>query len=220
MIEINLLPEELRKKESVRIALPDIPIKKTLILFTLGFVVLQLLLSLAALAVALRASGMTHEIEMLTQTLQETKKIKSQTIASLNRLKDIRNLTDKKFYWSSVLDALTDSVTKGIWLRSLTLEEGLAETPKKPAVSSGSSASGKKTEALSPKTQIMKLEGSVYAPSQETAFIGKFVKALKEHDYLKNLFSEIELSNINQRKISEYDVFDFVLLCKFKRDKI
>ena len=46
MIEINLLPQELRKKESVKIALPDIPIKKTLIIAFGSFFGLQLLFTM------------------------------------------------------------------------------------------------------------------------------------------------------------------------------
>ena len=221
MILINLLPPDLKRRETSKLVMPEIPIKKTLISLAAGLVVIQVLLSVVALGVAMRASGVKHEIATLSEQLQETKKIKSQTISSQNKLRDIRALTAEKFYWASVLSALTESATKGVWLRSLVLTEGLAATAKRapPAVKGGGTA--KRTDpATAPKTKIVKLEGSVYAPGQETAYIGKFVKALKDHETLKNLFSEIELSNINQRKINEYDVFDFVLFCKFKRDKI
>lgn len=221
MILINLLPPELKRRESSKLVLPEIPIKKTLIYLGAGFLIIQAILSVVTLGVVMRAGGMKREIATLSETLQEIKKAKSQTISSQNKLRDIRSLTAKNFYWASVLNALTESATKGVWLRSLVLTEGLADRPKRTPSTAKAGGAVKKADspAVSP-PKIMKLEGSVYAPGQETAYIGKFVKALKDNEALKNLFSEIELSNINQRKINEYDVFDFVLFCKFKRDKI
>ena len=67
---------------------------------------------------------------------------------------------------------------------------------------------------------MLKLEGSVTASGQETAFIGKYVKSLKDNATFTELFRDIELSNINQRKIKEFDVYDFVLICKFRKGKI
>ena len=227
MILINLLPPELRRRETAKIVLPEIPIKKTLITVGLGLVALQILLSLITMGASARASMMRHEIASLTGQLQETKKIKSQTLSALNKLQEIRSLTAKKFYWASILNALTNSITKGVWLRSLSLGEVvIAPRTPPPSAKKTEETFQKKKEApqkKEPPPQIIKtikLEGSVYAAGQETAFIGKFIKALKENEYFQGLFSDIELSNTNQRKISEYDVFDFVLLCKFKKDKI
>ncbi len=221
MILINLLPPELKRREPSKLVLPEIPIKKTLASLTVGVLVIQALLSVAALGVGMRASGMRREIASLTESLAELKKIKSQTVALQGRMRDIRALTSKKFYWASILSALTESTTKGVWLRSLTLIEGAAEARKTPApAAKADKKPAKKTETAPVSTKIVKLEGSVYAPGQETAYVGRFVKALKDNATLKEVFGEIELSNTNQRKINDYDVFDFVLLCRFKKEKL
>ena len=217
MILINLLPPELRKKESSKIVLPDIPIKKTLITAAAGVLALQVLLTLAALFFVWRDSAMQSEIDRLSADIKETRSLKSQTVSAQNKLKDIHGLTDKKFYWSSLLNAVSDSITKGVWLRSLSLGEVPEEAPAAP---SAKKSSVKKAPAAGQMTRVLQLEGSVAASGQETAFIGKYVKSLKENAYFSELFRDIELSNINQRKVKDFDVYDFVLLCKFRKDKI
>ena len=88
------------------------------------------------------------------------------------------------------------------------------------ASDAGAAPANKKEIVATQKVWSLKLEGSAYAPGQETAFIGKFMQALKQDALFSELFDDIQLSNINQRKISNYDVYDFVLVCHFKKDKI
>ena len=223
MILINLLPPELRKTETQKIVLPEIPIKKTLIVSGLSLLALLLLLTAVVGFFTWREATMRHQIDQLTGELQETRRIKTQTKASLEKLQDIRNLTDKKFYWASLLNAVSESMTKGVWLRSLSLDEVMEEAPRRALPVSKPAEGDKKPERkTAPPTavRVLKLEGSVTAAGQETAFIGKYVKSLKENATFSDLFRDVELSNINQRKIKEFDVYDFVLLCKFRKGKI
>ena len=60
MILINLLPQELRKKETPKIVMPEIPIKKTLIVIGISLAALQVLLSLAAIFFSMREAGVKH----------------------------------------------------------------------------------------------------------------------------------------------------------------
>ena len=219
MILINLLPQELRKKEVTRIVMPEIPIKKTLIAIGAALAALQILLTLVAVFFSLREAAVKHEITILTSQTQETHQFRTQTLTVLNKLKDIHALTDKKFYWASVLNAISESLTKGVWLRGLSLDEVIEETPRVADASVKANA-GKKSQSKNQTIRVMKLEGSVTASGQETAFIGKYVKSLKENPYLTELFRDVELANINQRKIKEFDVYDFILLCKFRKGKI
>lgn len=219
MIQINLLPPDLRRKETPKIVLPDIPIKKTLLVIVGIVLGVQILLSLAAGVLAFQSGATKAAIEKISGEVAETRRIKEASVGALNKLKDIRILTSKKFYWASLLNALTDSMTKGVWLRTLSLEENIVEAPK-PDAKKNSKGSVKKSDMVQIRSVTLKLEGSVYAGGQETAFIGKFVKALKENSYFNDLFFNIDLSNISQRKISDYDVYDFILFCRFKKEKI
>ena len=214
MIEINLLPEEMQKRESVKIALPDIPIKKTIIIVFGGFFGLQLLFTMFTFY--LRFDGMLtgKQIEALKTANQEIVRQKSETIGMYNRLKESRELFSRKFYWASLLSSLSNSMTKGVWLRSfyVTEEEPKSAMDKKPAPET-------KPEKGAVKSRYLVLEGSAVGSGQETAFIGKFLKQIKDSPMFNNLFQDIKPYNINQRRIKEYDVYDFMIYCKFRKEK-
>lgn len=217
MILINLLPQELRKKETVKLVLPDLPVKKTVIAVGVLLFILQALLSSGAAYSHWREKNLTRELALMNDEARETHDLKSQTADQQKKLQDIRNLTDKKFYWASLLNAVTQSMTQGVWLRKLSLDELTEELPAEAVPA----ANPPKKKAPAPRqVRVLKLEGSVVAVGQEAAFIGRFVKALKDDVYLAELFRDIELSAINQRKIKDNDVYDFILFCKFKKGKI
>ena len=221
MILINLLPPELRKKEAPKIVMPEIPIKKALVAIGVLLLLVQVLLSLAAVFFGYRQASMKKEISRLTGETRQTDKLRTETMRSQDKLKDIRLLTGKNFYWTLVLNSVSSSVTKGIWLRGLALTEVTEESSK--AGSSHASKDVKKESSRDKAPAVvkaLKLEGSVVAPGQETAFIGKYVKSLKEEPVFTGLFRDVELDSINQRKIKEFDIYDFTLLCKFRKEKI
>ena len=208
MILINLLPAELRRKEAAKIVLPEIPVKKTLWAAAAAVLALQVLMSVAALYFSLRHHWAQHETEVLSSQLGDLRRIKSRTVSMTDKLKEVKALTDKKFRWALVLNELSMTATRGVWLRSLGVEEITLQKPQK--------------EAPPGKYTVMKLEGSCTGGSgQETALIGKYLKALKDSAYFNELFDKnIDLSNINQRKIGESDIFDFVVQCRFKSEKL
>ena len=216
MIEINLLPEQLRKKESVKIALPEIPIKKTIFVALGAIFGLQALFTLFTVFLGFQEASYTRQIQALQDTNKEITRQKSETISIHNRLKDARAATSRKFYWSSLLNALSNSMTKGVWLRAFYVSdmEPKSNTSSKPA--DPAPTSDKKTT----KDKFLIIEGSAVGAGQETAFIGKFLKQLKDNPMFTNLFQDIKPSNINQRRIKEYDVYDFMIICRFRKDKI
>ena len=216
MIEINLLPEEMRKKESIKITLPDIPIKKTLIIVFGGFFGLQLIFTLFTFYLRFDAMLTGKQIEALKASSQEIIRQKSETVGMHNRLKESRELLSRKFYWASLLSGLSNSMTKGVWLRSFYLTE---EEPKSSALEKKPEPSAKPDKGAV-KNRYLVLEGSAVGAGQETAFIGKFLKQIKDNPMFSNLFQDIKPYNINQRRIKEYDVYDFMIYCKFRKDKI
>ena len=67
--------------------------------------------------------------------------------------------------------------------------------------------------------KVMKLEGGVVAPGQETAFVGKFLKSLKDNPVFSTTFSEIRLANMTQKRIMDREISDFSILCSFGQEK-
>lgn len=221
MIEINLLPEQMRKKEPVKLALPEIPIKKTLFA-AIGIVVaLQVLLVVAALGLRMRAGWLEGRIAELQRSGAAISAQKTETTLLQDRLKQLRAATGRKFYWAKLLDALTASTTRGVWLRTLSVKTeevstaGASNVASPPREEKGES----KKPAKAVPAKLLALEGSAIGTGQETAFIGKFLQSLKDNETFKEIFSDIQVSDIQQRRIEEVDAYDFLIICKFKKDK-
>jgi len=216
MIQINLLPESLRRKETPRIAMPAIPIKKSLFLVGGAVVLIQLFLTLAALYMRFELVSVDRKITVARQDNREIVKQKAETTGMYNRMKEIRSLTERKFYWTSLLNELSNSMTKGIWLRSLYVVEEQEHAVKSEKVEKEK----KPAKAAAERVRYLVLEGTAIGAGQETAFIGKFLKELKDNLFFAQTFKEIKPSNIKQKKIGDYEVYDFMIRCQFKRDKV
>jgi len=254
MILINLLPPELRRKEAPKLSLPDIPVKKTLLVVGAGILALQLLLSITAVFYSTRYAIAKHEAATLSSKLQSVNQAKKRISVVAKKMQDIRTLTEKNFYWASILNEISMTATRGIWLRSLTVEEATvqkkskagdidveggkktkkeslkkaapekksADAKKKSDKKSDKGDSDKKKETTTETQRFLRLDGScVGAAGQETALVGKYLKALRDDAYFKELFGDdINLSGMNQRKLGEADVFDFTIQCRFKKGKL
>ena len=208
MIEINLLPEELRKKERVKLDLPEIPVFKILSVMLVVVVSTQILLSAFAVYQTIEFIGLKKGVETLTKENRAISARKAETAAMGTQLREIQAMTERKFLWSVLLNDLSDSMTKGVWLRSLSVTTLAADE------------TGSRKKGNAPKGRVLNLEGSVIGSGQETAIIGKFIKQLKESPRFGELFEDIKLSAINQKKIKDFDVYDFVLVGIFKKEKL
>lgn len=227
MIEINLLPEELRKKQVTRIALPELPVKKALITVGGGVVALQILATLLAFWVAAENAVSRQQLAALTEATKQTIELKKKSSALQGRVREYEEISRRPFRWAGLLSALTEAMTKGVWLRALRVEDMVVAAPAPPeeqkaAKKTGKSSKASERRAAAAKTltvQVMKIEGSVIAPGQETAYVGKFLKSLKDNAGFSRIFVDAELSNVTQRKIQTYEVYDFVISCRFKGEK-
>lgn len=195
MIEINLLPEELRRKEERIDILAELPIQRGAIIFVIVFFIFQLLASAYAFYLSSHFKAMKTESAVLMAANKEVAAQKASILSIKKRIEKADAVIRRPFYWSGFLNALSDSVTKGVWLNGLSI-----------------TADGK--------TSRLKLNGSVVGKGEETAYAGKFIKELKSNPVFNELFDEIELSTINQKKIKDFDVYDFVIQCNFKKGKI
>ena len=223
MIEINLLFEELRHKETIKITMPDIPIKKTLYVLTASVLAIQLLFTAYTVYMSVESSIVNADIARLRSAGKEFLDKKTETNAIHDRLRDIRSTTMRKFYWASMLNEVSNSMTKGVWLRTLFVADEEPRSKSAETVKPGKKEKDKDKEETDKKSEDSKylvLEGSAVGQGQETAFIGKFLKQLKDNALFAELFSDIKPYNINQRRLNDFDVYDFMIYCKFKKDKL
>lgn len=223
MIQINLLPEELRKKEVARVNLPELPVKKALFAGVLGILVLQLLGTFGAIALAVHNAQGGREIARLTQTTQEIQDLSKQSTTLQSNVREFETLSKRPYRWATLLHALTQSMTKGVWLRVLQVDETVVESSRRAPASdeakSEKASSKRPAKASRAVVKVLKLEGSVMAPGQEASFVGKFLKSLKDNPDFSRIFSDVQLSSMSQRRIKDYDVYDFVITCTFRRER-
>jgi len=198
MIEINLLPKELREKKTIFLSKF---ITKKYIFSGLGYLVLfHIFLSLLA-------ASSTRKLKSLEQNWQELtsqRKIITELKGELNEINKkiplIEQLISNRVVWSEKLNKISDLLVAGVWLTSLSLEEKSLEPGKtvKSIIIRGSAAS---------------------RMQEEPALIGRFMQKLKSDVAFSSDFSEIELGPIKKKKIAKTEVMDFILICRFKADK-
>lgn len=215
MIEINLLPEEMRVSDTGG-RFPKISAKRAIGLSIAAFVVLQVIMTVFSVLMQLESMRVKSELAKLQKEYVVLIQRKNEIRVLKARLKQIGQMTARPFYWAKFMNELSDSVTKGVWLRQLTI----TETDASSALSKVAQAAQSATAKAAGKAYYLKLEGSDVAKGQETASIGKFMKELKSNALFIELFESIELSTINQRKIKDIDVYDFSLVGAFKKGKM
>lgn len=226
MILVNLLPADLRRKEAPKINMPELPVKKTLLIAGALVLSAQILMSLASLFYSVRIGMVRRESSSLDSELIDVRKIKSRMTAAGMRLKEIKGLTDRDFYWASLLNELSATVSRGIWLRSLAIEKSAPPAPAKPVKRSEDATkagSVKRAAASAPadSVSVLVLEGSCTGGAgQETALIGKYLQSLRDNAFFSGLFGkQIDLSNIVQRKVGDLEVYDFMVRLRFKKGR-
>lgn len=207
MIEINLVPADLRKQTQEGIA-QKIPVN--LILLSANAALLVVFLIVTALnvywtvslnALKTRIGGLVCEQQKIAAINQKIKSLKEINAAFSPALKP-------GLLWSEILKKLSDLTIPGIWLRVLSTEQKIIPAAKNMAA----------TDSFS---QYLILEGSAVAPGKdEMAVIGEYIRNLKSDSNFIKYFRNIELESVLRRKIALTEVMDFTLLCHFKKKEL
>lgn len=223
MIEINLLPEELRKKRKKASVAGELSPKKAALIGAVALLALQFLATAHAFYLKSQIGSVTGQIARLNEQNKQINVWKNELKVMDARIKESDTLTSRNFRWASLLNSISDSITRGVWLSSLSLrveERNITPVePPKAAPKVKGARAPKPPRPVVEKIVTLLLEGSAVGQGEETAIIGKFIKELKNNKLLSELFEDVRLSTINQRKIRDFDVYDFALSCQFKKGK-
>lgn len=207
-IEINLVPENLRKRKA-RLKLP-----KTAPVYLFGGVLSFLILFglIVQTVVVCRRHGVSRlskRWELIQPQKVEIEGIKKEISASDRKLTELEALSGKGFLWAKKLSDLSDSLTSGIWLTRLYLSEKVITNPVKK------SPGEPQTEKIIIK--YLELEGSTLAQGEEgTASVGRFIRSLKSNPGFFRDFSNIESRWIKRKQTGQVEVMSFKLSCRFK----
>lgn len=228
MIDINLLPQEMRKKEprfkSIDFGEFDI---KSLPLTNIAITAASILLAVHVLLFVVgvyskaKASDLSKKYGAILSERKTAINLKAQIDLINKKIRAIDELMVKRFGWAKKLNDLSDSMVPGIWLSNLEYEEKTVERAQ-TAAGRGQNARDRAPAArtATEKATARYLILSGYASSmgeQGTALIGKFIKSLKDNPDFYSDFSDIELGSIRSERMQDQEVMSFKLTCMFKQ---
>lgn len=195
MIDINLIPDQLRKRRKSDFfsgGVFNIP-REVLVGIGGGILVMLLLVDgMFFIAKIIKFLEYQH-VKSKWQAIQPEKAtmdtIKQNLQEVQKEVKSIKDIVDgQSSSWSQKLNALSDSLPKGVWLRKITLND-----------------------------KQLFIEGSTVSQGQsEIINVGSFVSNMKKDSQFMNDFESIEVDYIQSRKTEGLQVSDFTILAKLK----
>lgn len=219
MIELNLLPEELRKKEMPKLALPQVPVKGQLAAIAV-FLGIHVLFVVGAIYRQIDLLSSKSEVDRLRVANRGIMQQKAEITVAQARGKQIDAIITRKFYWTQLLNSLSDVTVKGVWLTQFSVSDKNESMRAKSARSANRKGAKARTKDAPDSARFFKIEGNAVGSGQETAIIGKFIKEIKQNGFFAGMITNVELSTINQRRIRDVDVYDFLLEVPLKSDKV
>jgi len=193
MIEINLLPEELRKKKSEPVFNLNIGAEKLKFLAIGGaagiLILIIIVLFLGSFIRSAQVNSLLAREKSFSERLSRIDRINKEIAVLKAKMAVLDQLTKRKFLWTEKLNQLSDLVLPGIWL----------------------------THVYTDLENRLIIEGSVISKSEEAmAFVGKFMKNIKDDQQFFKDFSSIKLESVQRKNKEERDVVDFKVSLYFQ----
>ena len=193
MIEINLLPEELRKKKSEPAFNLNIEAEKLKFLVIGGIVGIFIFIIIALVLGSFARSGQINKLlakeKNFSEKLSQVEAINKEISVLKANMAVLDQLTNRKFLWAEKLNQLSELVLPGIWF----------------------------TRIYTDSENRLIVEGSVISKSEEAmASVGKFMKGLKDDQRFFKDFKNIKLESVQRKNKEERDVVDFKISLYFQ----
>ena len=206
MIEINLLPKELRKKRRT------FALGKSTYYFLGGAAAVVVFMILITAFQSLKLKTLDEKItqaqrkrEQLRESIQMVDAISQLKTNILKRMSAIENLDKNRSTWIEVLQELSDRVPEYVWLSSF------KETPKtsSPAANTQSAASDTSQDSLQQVTHqpVFVSQVTIDGYSFSINNLAIFMINLTRSDYFKN----IELNFVKAEALENQKIFTFQL---------
>jgi len=190
MIEINLLPEELRAKSKKlgiesRHILYLIPLAVGILIFV------HLYLAAVGIIKSCQFNTLNNKWKKLQPQREMLKKLTNEYQVLSADAKVIEQLNMRRLIWSEKLNKLSLDLPGGIWFNEFTLSR-----------------------------KDFTLKGSVISlEKREMSLINKFIDNLKKDAVFSKDITGLELSSAQMRTSAGYDIFDFTLTAKINSAK-
>jgi len=219
MIELNLLPQELKKKKR-KIELPEIPLVPIAVGLLGALILLQLFLSGLIFVSKKQLTSLDKTWKDLAPKKAELDGIKKEVSSIEKRTGAIDGLIEKRLNWSRLLNELSSTLTPNIWLTELAYSEKVVKVPvkKQPAiVKQKTRRPGKAAKQTEGMVRTLTLSGFASGRGEETtANVARFIRSLKTS---AKDFQEVELVSMKKSVVAEQDVMNFTLVCRFGQQR-
>lgn len=215
MIELNLLPGELRqKKKEIRLpSIPVIPVAGGV----LSLLILMHILLFGVLQVAKgRVKSYNKKWEELAPKRKEVLNLKAETETMDRKVHLLEALIKNRILWAEKLNAISDSLPSNIWLTELSYAKAPAQRiqDRIPGIIPQVSVQA------GPDLGALHLRGFATGKTEEaTSSVGRYIKALEENSYFGEDFSDIELGSVKRSVYATDEVMEFNLICSYKEEK-
>lgn len=195
MIEINLLPEEMRRQRNPYFKL-DLEIMGK-VKFLAGGIVLGILIFLVVI-LSIGSSARKRQIVRLIGEEQgiEVKRnqvdlLNKEVSALKTKMSVLDEITKRRFVWAQKMKDISDMVLPGIWF----------------------------TRIYTDSDNRLIMEGSVISKKEEAmASVGKFMKDIRENASFFKDFRDIKLESVQRKSINDRDVVDFKIALYFQNN--
>lgn len=190
MIEINLLPEAMRKK---KMALSDLGIEmdKVRILIgagAIGFLILLLIfLALGSFIRNKQIQGLMAKEEAIREQKSRVEALDKEISGLKVKMSLLNQITKREFLWAKKLNEFSDLVLPGIWFRRIYTDSN--------------------------EEDCLIVDGSVISKREKAmAIVGKFMNELRISEEFFKDFSSMKLESVQRKTMEERDVVDFRLV--------
>jgi len=203
MIELNLLPKELRKKRKRQ--MPDIkPVP-----IAAGVAAVLVFTHIVLVLMAANDNNLLKELkakwEQMAPQREMTEKIARETNELEKRVTAVRMLAKPALDWARLMSGLNQAMIPSVWLADLRVffngrPYNLGAKDQKPTT--------------------LVLAGYALGRSEEaTSTAARFINSLKGAGDFYGYFDEIELKNLKKVTVSGSEAMLFNLVCEFSKPK-
>lgn len=187
MIEINLLPEELRKKESFKFNIPKEGLKNSFtVLLPAGIVFIHIFIQ----GIIITKGLMLKQAEGAFRAVGPQKKQLDEMEFQIQKIKALDEFflrsASQRLITAQKLNIISDVLPPELWLTELSVSKDIWEIKG----------------------------GSVSAAAQDMANIRKFLNALKTNKQISGSLSSLELVSVQRNKLGPTEVVDFTISSK------
>ena len=192
MIEINLLPEDLRKQKKMDLKLDLEVIGKVKFLaggVFAGIVIFIIIFLFAGSSIRKKQIiGLMMKEQAISAEKTRAEEANKEIIFLMAKMTELDEIIKTKFNWSRKLNELSDLVLPGIWF----------------------------THIYTDAEDRLIIEGSVVSKKEEAmAAVGKFMKDIRKNEPFFKDFSDIKLESVQRKGTGDRDVVDYRIVLYF-----